>query len=125
MIVVHKDLKHSLQTLEPVTFPRFLTRSDRSGLWNYFQTVLYHCADIPVPKNICTAKYGLIVPRPCYQFLETLEYFEKMTHSNISHSLRTAFIREEVQKLRTNLKFLENSGDLQQVRVLKKNIEDT
>lgn len=43
--------------------------------------------------------------------------------SNVRHSLRTAYICEEVHKFRTKIKLLENSGELHQVRLHTKTIE--
>lgn len=48
-----------------------------------------------------------------------------MTHSNVRHSLPTTFISGDIRKLKTNIKLLENSGLLHQVRLHNKNIEES
>lgn len=124
MLVLPNPLKHSLQALKRVTIPSILIRSYRSVVSNCFRTVPYYCANIRVAKPLCTVKHGLIVPRPFHRCRGTLEDFGKMTQSNLHHSLRTDFFPEEVQKFWTKINLLENWGELHQVRLLRKIIED-
>lgn len=86
MLVFHCALKCSIQAFERVIVQCFLTRSDRSGVWNCFPTVLYYYADIQGAKTL-RKKQGLIDPGACHRCMITLEDLEKMKNSNRHHFL--------------------------------------
>lgn len=125
MLFLHNYYKSSQQALEWVIFPGFLTRSDRSCVCTCIPTVVFYYTDIWGKKTFCTLTHGLSVSRLFHLRLSTLEDFDKMMKSNILHILITEFMHKEVQKLRTMMNLLENSGELHQVCIHMNYIEDT
>lgn len=61
----------------------------------------------------------------CHSCVCTRNDFEKMTYYHILHSLRTAIIREFLQKMRENIWPLDSSREFYQGLPHKKAIEDT
>lgn len=109
--------------MERVTVSGFIARSDLSGVGNFLPTVLSYYDDIQVSQKLCIVINGRVDPRRFRWCLCTVEDFKKMT-SNICNNFRTDFMCREVQKLRIEIKWLEHSGQLHQVRLPKENIEN-
>lgn len=97
LISLQYSLKFSLQSLEWVTIPGFLSASHSNGVYICLPKVLSYYAEIPEARILRTVKHGLFVSEPCHMCLLTLEDFDKMTHCNIHNIFRMVIICVKVQ----------------------------
>lgn len=122
MLVIYSALTRSVQPLKRVSVPSVITRSGRVDVWKSFRTVGQNCADNLEVNNICAVKHQRLVRRLC---LRTLEDFDKLKNSNISHSRRMSLTLREIQNSRAKIKFLKNSGGLEEVSIHKNTMKHT
>lgn len=81
---------------------------------------MYCYADILEAKSFSTVKKRAYRRQNKAMLVGSVEDFEKLTQSNIHYTFRTACIHKDVRKLRTEIKWLENSRELHKVGLHRK-----